>query len=45
MSFVGKDGGELAKISDIVFHIKVTVQQWCNRHTYSGMEICELLEN
>ena len=46
VSFVGKDGGELAKISDIVFHIKsnstAMVQQ---AHITLAHGICELLEN
>ena len=46
VSFVGKDGGELAKISDIVLHIKsnstAMVQQ---AHITLAHGICELLEN
>ena len=46
VSFVGKDGGELAKISDTVFHIKsnstAMVQQ---AHITLAHGICELLEN
>ena len=46
VSFVGKDGGELAKISDTVLHIKsnstAMVQQ---AHITLAHGICELLEN
>ena len=46
VSFVGKDGGELAKISDILLHVKnnstAMVQQ---AHITLAHAICELLEN
>ena len=46
VSFVGKDGGELAKISDTLLHVKnnstAMVQQ---AHITLAHAICELLEN
>ena len=46
LSFVGKDGGELAKISDTLLHVKsnstAMVQQ---AHITLAHAICELLEH
>ena len=33
IGFLGKTGGELVRIADIVLHVKVTVPLWFNRLT------------
>jgi len=46
ISFVGKDGGELSKISDIVLHVKSSSTAMIQQaHITLAHAICELLEN